>query len=65
MNRARTNTTQAADAKPAQRPAPGPTLIDPQLLKLIAGGAPKGGWVVTPLSEPVTTDAAMAPKGGW
>lgn len=64
MNRAKTNTSQAADAKSAQRPAPGPTLIDPQLLKLIAGGAPKGGWTVSPLSAPTTTETS-APKGGW
>ena len=61
---AKTNTAQAADAKPAQCPAPGPTLIDPQLLKLIVGGAPKGGWNVSPLSTSVTTDG-QAPKGGW
>jgi hypothetical protein len=64
MNRANTNTTQAADTKPAQRPLSGPTLIDPQLLKLIAGGAPKGGWCVSPLSEPAPAELC-APKGGW
>jgi hypothetical protein len=65
MNRASTNTAQDAAAKPAQRPLPGPTLIDPQLLKLIAGGgAPKGGWAAADLSTSTTT-ATSAPKGGW
>ena len=34
--------------------------LDPSLLKLVAGGAPKGGWV-----EPEMQAASEAPKGGW
>jgi hypothetical protein len=34
--------------------------IDASLLKLVAGGAPKGGWL-----EPELQMAAKAPKGGW
>lgn len=34
--------------------------IDPSLLKLVAGGAPKGGWLETEAQM-----ASQAPKGGW
>lgn len=34
--------------------------IDPSQLKLVAGGAPKGGWM-----EPELQTASQAPKGGW
>ncbi len=34
--------------------------IDPSLLKLVAGGAPKGGWL-----EPESQTVSQAPKGGW
>jgi hypothetical protein len=34
--------------------------IDPSLLKLVSGGAPKGGWL-----EPELQMAYEAPKGGW
>ena len=34
--------------------------LNPSLLKLVTGGAPKGGWV-----EPEMQAAPQAPKGGW
>ena len=34
--------------------------IDPSLLKLVAGGAPKGGWLGHEIEM-----ASQAPKGGW
>jgi len=34
--------------------------IEPSLLKLVAGGAPKGGWLGAELQM-----ATQAPKGGW
>ena len=33
--------------------------IDPALLKLVAGGAPRGGWI-----EPESA-MCQAPRGGW
>jgi len=41
----------------AQRPGPVP--LDPKHLQLVAGGAPRGGWITT---ESTTT---QAPRGGW
>jgi hypothetical protein len=35
--------------------------IDPSLLKLVAGGAPKGGW----LEPELQLASSQAPKGGW
>lgn len=49
---------QATDRAP-QLPK-GPTPIDPRDFKLVAGGAPKGGWGTS--CAPTTP---MAPKGGW
>lgn len=34
-----------------------PVALDPDALKLVSGGAPKGGWI--------EAAAACAPKGGW
>jgi hypothetical protein len=65
MFRVAKSTAQTAAVTPsAPRRSAGPTVIQPHLLKLIAGGSPKGGWATTPLSVPETTDAA-SPKGGW
>lgn len=44
-------------AAPAARSA---KCIDPSLLKLVAGGAPKGGWL-----QPELQMGSQAPKGGW
>ena len=54
-------TTQPVTQQPARAPhAPkGPTPIDPRDFKLVAGGAPKGGWSADCLSS------TLAPKGGW
>ncbi|HZF80571.1 MAG TPA: hypothetical protein VEZ89_12360 [Rubrivivax sp.] len=64
MNRAPATSARPADTQSEKFARPGPIPIDPQLLKLVAGGAPKGGWYVSPLSTPDTTDTS-APKGGW
>jgi UDP-N-acetylmuramoylalanine-D-glutamate ligase len=37
-----------------------PKCIEAAQLKLVAGGAPKGGWM-----EPEMQAASSAPKGGW
>jgi len=41
-------------------PAPSaPMTLQPHELKLVSGGSPRGGWVVS------TEAAAMSPRGGW
>jgi hypothetical protein len=48
---------------PAAAPSKSPVVIDPALLRQVAGGAPKGGWE---LDGPIVyIDSADAPKGGW
>jgi hypothetical protein len=60
MHRAETRIPQKTTvARPAAATPPrGPTVIDPQLLKQVSGGLPKGGWAADPT-------AAALPKGGW
>jgi hypothetical protein len=41
-----------------------PFELDPQLLKHISGGAPKGGWAATMATTYGPSDS-QAPKGGW
>ena len=51
----------AAAAKPSDLTrVHGPIEIDPQLLKQVSGGAPRGGW-----QEPVEENLTQAPRGGW
>jgi len=53
---------RAFSSQSNQKAAPVPhaaKCIDPSLLKLVAGGAPKGGWLEA------ETLATQAPKGGW
>jgi hypothetical protein len=45
---------------PAQRSGPVP--LDPRHLHLVAGGAPRGGWITT---DTTTTTSSSAPRGGW
>lgn len=49
-----------AQTERVQRPAQGPVAISPELLKLVAGGSPKGGWGTDPSAA-----AIDSPKGGW
>jgi hypothetical protein len=49
----------AARAQERQPAAPAtPVVLDPSLLRQVAGGAPKGTWVAT-------ADSRRAPKGTW
>jgi len=48
---------QVQPATTAQRSGPVP--LDPKLLQLVAGGAPRGGWITT------DTTTTQAPRGGW
>lgn len=47
-------------AKTAKPVSHGVKCIDASQLKQVAGGAPKGGWL---MPEPDSTNGA--PKGGW
>jgi hypothetical protein len=47
----------------AEQPHESLAVIAPQLLKLVSGGAPKGGWMSEPL--PTADIEGPAPKGGW
>jgi hypothetical protein len=54
---------RAVSSQSSQKAAPAPLAakcIDPSLHKLVAGGAPKGGWL-----DPEVELATQAPKGGW
>jgi hypothetical protein len=59
-----THVTDDANADGAPR---GPVLLDARMLRLVAGGAPKGGWDADPVDCGLATDviADFAPKGGW
>ncbi len=39
-----------------------PVALSPELLKLVSGGSPKGGWIEP---EAVVAAVASSPKGGW
>lgn len=58
MQRIQTQTPAQRSASTTQRPSNGPTVIDPRDFKLVAGGAPKGGWLAG-------AEETSAPKGGW
>jgi hypothetical protein len=42
----------------------GPTELDRELLQLIAGGLPKGGWASESQST-MADSVSLLPKGGW
>ena len=53
---------RALSSQSSQKATPVPQAakcIDPSLLKQVAGGAPRGGWL-----EPEVA-MAQAPRGGW
>lgn len=60
MNRADIRSLLAPVAKTSKVPSPGPAPLAPDQLKLVAGGAPRGGW-----DQPVQMTATQAPRGGW
>jgi hypothetical protein len=49
-----------AAATPNERPAPGPTPLDPRDLARVSGGLPRGGGWNVPVSE-----LALPRGGGW
>jgi hypothetical protein len=52
--------TSAWDDATSQQPVAGPQPIAPALLGLIAGGSPRGGWMV-----PSEMETLQSPRGGW
>ncbi len=54
---------------PQDRAPAGPVPLSAELLVHVAGGLPKGGWQVAPLSGPTLqaaeSGAECLPKGGW
>jgi hypothetical protein len=51
--------TSAQQSGATVQPVRSPVVLAPEMLKLVSGGAPKGGWALA------TEDATLAPKGGW
>lgn len=49
--------TSITSANPST-PVQAPQLLSPEMLALVSGGSPKGGWEIEP-SDP------QSPKGGW
>lgn len=59
MQQAKQLTPAPAQAGLRARAQSAPIALQPQELKQVSGGSPRGGWVAT------TEAAAMSPRGGW